>query len=163
MSYHQWHKSANRHWGYSAVILPVIWLPLCSNVLWFNWKGNPDFFFFFPILKGRETVEILNIWISISNGEGISADCCLLEVEVYSPFLDLVTASWWEAGTCGRSPSVLWICREKERNISWGQLDYVPVLLQASSHYCLWKYILCISSTKQEDNMQNHADFNWET
>lgn len=106
-------------------------------------KETQSFFFFF-ILERREILEVLNAWISISNREGISTDCCLLEVEVYSPFLDLVTASWWEAGTCGRSPSVLWIYWEEERNILWGQLGYVPVLLQASPHYCLWKYILCI-------------------
>lgn len=108
---YQLYKSENSQWGYMAVVLPVIWLPLCSKVLWFSWRRNPHLFLF---LKRKETSEVLNIWISISEREGHSADCCLLGPEVYSPFLDLVTASWWEAGMCGRSPSVLWIYWGKE-------------------------------------------------
>lgn len=83
--------------------------------------------------------------MSISEREGPSAG-----VEVYSPFLDLVTASCWEAGTCGRSPSVLWIYQEEEINILSGQLEYVPMLKNAQAIYtapagrvCLRFFFFC--------------------
>lgn len=77
--------------------------------------------------------------MSISEREGHSAG-----VEVYSPFLDLVTASCWEAGTCGRSPSVLWIYQEEEINILSGQLEYVPMLKNAQAIYTAHAGRVCL-------------------